>query len=555
MSRSALRVVALLAVAAVVLTGCGGQATKSGPSAGVGQVDINPQPRENVRDGGVLRLPMDIYPNNFDYNQVDGTNADVNNIVGETLPSWFIGNADGTVRVNPDYATSVTLTSTSPQVVTYTINPKSHWSDGSPITWKDFQSYWQSQNGSNPAYQTSGTTGYSDITSVVRGVDDRQVVITFGKTFAEWQGLFNPFYPAAATSSPQAFDNYYKNTLPLTAGPFALDHVDPTAKIVALKRDRTWWGTPAKLDSIVYRQIDPAAAPDALANNEIDYYEIGSDVNLYRRAQSTPGAAVRDAPDRYYTQVTLNGSPGAPLADLKLRQAIAQGIDRVAITRRMTGQIEPNAKPNGSHIYAPGTKYYRDNSGALPYDPAAANRTLDALGWVRNGATRLKDGKPLSLRLVFGGAAQTNKDIGSTLQNQLAQLGVGVELQPLSQSELFPSITRGNFDLALFSWGATSSPMSSSTEIYGSPQGNVVRENYGRVGTPEIDNLYVQGIAELDDTKRADIGNRIDTLVWQQAHSVVIYQRPGAVAVRSNLANFGASGLADIDYINAGFVK
>jgi peptide/nickel transport system substrate-binding protein len=547
--------VALLAVGALALAGCGGGA--SGPAGGaptIGQTDVNPQPRDNVRDGGTLRLPMDIFPSNYNYNQVDGTTSDVSNLVAELMPFWFSGTADGGLRLNPDYATSVELTSTNPQVVTYTINPKANWSDGSPITWRDFEAYWRSSNGSNPAYQTSGTTGYSDISSVTRGVDDRQAVLTFSKPFAEWKNLFNPFYPAAATSTPQAFDNFCKTTLPLTAGPFALDSIDPTAKTISLKRDPKWWGTPAKLDAIIYRQYDPAALPDALANNEIDYYEIGSDVNLLRRAQGTPGAAIRDAPSRYYSHVTFNGSAGSTLADTGLRQAIAQGIDRAAITKRMLGQIEPDSTPNGNHLYAPHTKDYRDNAGVLPYDPAKAAQALDALGWVRTGATRARGGKPLTLRLVFGDAP-TNRDIGATLQNELAQIGVTLVLQQLGVNELFPNITRGNFDLALFTWGGTASPLSSSTEIYGSPQGNVVRENYGRIGSPEIDALYVQGGAELDDTRRAEIGNQIDRLIWQEVHSVVLYARPGAVAVRSTLANFGASGLADTDYINAGFVK
>jgi peptide/nickel transport system substrate-binding protein len=551
------RLVAVLVVGALVLAGCGGGGA-SGSAAGgapsIGQTDINPQPRDNVRDGGTLRLPMDIFPGNYNYNQVDGTTGDVANLVAELMPSWFIGTADGGLRVNPDYATSVELTSANPQVVTYTINPKATWSDGTPITWRDFESYWRSQNGTNPAYQTSGTTGYSDIASVARGVDDRQAVLTFRTPFAEWKNLFNPFYPALSTTTPQAFDNAYKTTLPLTAGPFALASIDPTAKTISLKRDPKWWGTPAKLDAIIYRQYDPAALPDALANNEIDYYEIGSDVNLLRRAQSTPGAVIRDAPSRLYTHVTFNGSPGATLADVRLRQAIAQGIDRTAITRRMLGQIVPDAQPDGSHLYAPNTKDYRDNSGVLPYDPTKAAQELDALGWVRTGATRQRGGKPLTLRLVFGDAP-TNRDIGATLQNELAQIGVTLVLQQLGVAELFPNIDSGNFDLALFSWGGTASPLSSSTEIYGSPQGNVVRENYGRIGSPEIDALYTQGVAELDDTKRAEIGNQIDKLIWQEVHSVVLYARPGAVAVRSTLANFGASGLADTDYIDAGFVK
>ncbi|HEX4356930.1 MAG TPA: ABC transporter family substrate-binding protein [Pseudonocardia sp.] len=550
------RLLVLLAVGLIALAGCGGGGAggAGGGAPAVAQTDVNPQPRDNVRDGGTLRLPMDIFPANFNYNQVDGTTSDVSNIVSELMPYWFSGTADGGLRLNTDYATSAELTSTDPQVVTYTINPKANWSDGSPITWRDFEAYWRSSNGTNPAYQTSGTTGYSDIATVARGVDDRQVVLTFSKPFAEWKTLFNPFYPAAATTSPQAFDNFCRTTLPLTAGPFALGSIDATAKTISVKRDPKWWGTPAKLDSIIYRQYDPAALPDALANNEIDYYEIGSDLNLLRRAQGTPGAVVRDAPSRQYAQVTFNGSPGSILAELPLRQAVAQGIDRAAITRRMLGQVEPTAAPDGNHLYPPHTKDYRDNADVLPYDPAKAAQALDALGWLRTGATRQRGGTPLTLRLVFGDAP-TNRDIGATLQNELAQIGVTVVLQQLGVNELFPNITKGNFDLALFTWGGTASPLSSSSEIYGSPQGNVVRENYGRIGTPEIDALYTKGVAELDDAKRADVGNQIDRLLWQQVHSVVLYARPGAVAVRSTLANFGASGLADTDYIDAGFMK
>jgi peptide/nickel transport system substrate-binding protein len=59
----------------------------------------------------------------------------------------------------------------------------------------------------------------------------------------------------------------------------------------------------------------------------------------------------------------------------------------------------------------------------------------------------------------------------------------------------------------------------------------------------------------LDDAKRADLGNQIDQLIWQEVHHLPLYPSTGAYAVRSTLANFGAPGFADIDYINAGFVK
>ena len=553
------RLVAVVAVGALALAGCGGGGgAVSAPSQTVGYTDINPQPRDKVRDGGDLRWPIDSLPNNYNYNEVDGTIQDGLSIAGAVMPSLFIATADGGERPDADYLTSAELTSSAPEVVTYTINPKATWSDGTPITWRDLEASWRSQNGSDPAYQVSGTSGYDEIASVTRGHDDEQAVVTFRTPFAEWQGLFSPLYPTSLTGTPTGFNTAYQSTIPVTAGPFTLDSIDQTAKTVTLKRDPKWWGTPAKLDHIIFKAYDRSAVADALANNELDWYQVASDVDLLRRAQTAPGVAVRNAPSRVFWEIALNGAPGSVLADLRVRQAIAQGINRQDITSRMIGQIVPNATPDGNHLYVPNTKDYRDNSDALPYDPRHAEQVLEAAGWARRGfgpgAFRTKDGQRLSLRMIYYNAG-SNLDIVKSVQNQLAQIGVDVVPQQLQGNEFDTNITRGNFDLVTFGWGGTTTPLSSAVGIYASPLGDNPRQNFGRVASPEIDALFAHGIAELDDTKRAEIGNRIDRLIWQRAHSVVLYARPGTVAVRASLANFGAPGLADIDYIDAGFVK
>ena len=40
------------------------------------------------------------------------------------------------------------------------------------------------------------------------------------------------------------------------------------------------------------------------------------------------------------------------------------------------------------------------------------------------------------------------------------------------------------------------------------------------------------------------IGNQIDAKIWEEVHSVTLYQRPNIVVERSNLANLGAQGFA-----------
>ncbi|WP_037069936.1 ABC transporter family substrate-binding protein [Pseudonocardia acaciae] len=546
----------LAGVAALGLAGCGGAARTQLPGGAAGHSDINPRPRDQVRDGGDLRWPIDVMPDNFNFNQFSGTQGQTLEIVEALLPAPFRGTEDGGLELNTDYLTSAVLTSTSPQVVTYTINPRATWSDGTPLTWRDFEAQWKALRGADPAFQVAGTTGYEDMASVARGADDRQAVVTYARPFAEWRNDFRPLYPASTNSDPSVFNTGWVNKIPVTAGPFTVASIDLAAKTVTLERNPRWWGAPAKLDRIIFKVVERAALADGLANNEIDFYRIGSNVDLFRRAQSTPGAAVRQSPGRRYNHITFNGSPGAILSDVRLRQAIAKGIDRAAITRRLIGQIAPNMTPAGNHVYAYGSKDYRDNSDILPYDQAAANRELDALGWARQGAGRARNGQPLRLRLVESTPNPISEQIDRTVLDQLAQIGVTVTIEPVPLNQMAAAYRQGNFDLAGFAWENTSTPFSSSRGIYTAPtESGAINQNYGRIYNPEISALFDQGIRELDDTKRAEIGNRADRLIWQEVHHLPLYPDSGAYAVRSTLANFGAPGFADIDYINAGFAK
>jgi peptide/nickel transport system substrate-binding protein len=170
-------------------------------------------------------------------------------------------------------------------------------------------------------------------------------------------------------------------------------------------------------------------------------------------------------------------------------------------------------------------------------------------------AVRVKDGKPLQLRQVGDASNPIGDLIDRTVADQLSQIGVGTNPSRLDSNQKNDAIKSGDFDLIGFVWQSTASPFSSSQSLYAQPQGNDVQQNYGRIYDPRISALFDQGIRELDDAKRADLGNQIDQLIWQEVHHLPLYPSTGAYAVRSTLANFGAPGFADIDYINAGFVK
>ena len=91
-----------------------------------------------LQQGGNLRLALTDVPVELQLRCTStATLADAGALLRSTMPRAFRVASDGSTTVNTDYFTNVELTSTNPQVVTYTINPKAVWSDGTPITWED----------------------------------------------------------------------------------------------------------------------------------------------------------------------------------------------------------------------------------------------------------------------------------------------------------------------------------------------------------------------------------------------------------------------------------
>ncbi|HET9217868.1 MAG TPA: ABC transporter substrate-binding protein, partial [Terriglobia bacterium] len=181
---------------------------------------MNPQPRDKVQQGGKLVWPSSV-PSNFNYGQIDGPNFDGALMINAVMPILFTFDASGTPSYDPDYlAGEPELVESPKQVVTYRLNPKAIWYDGTSITAADFIAQWKALNGTNPALQTASNTGYNQIESVVQGVDKFEVVVTFKTPFADWKSLFWPLYPASTNTDPKVFNSAWKGRFLTSGGPF-----------------------------------------------------------------------------------------------------------------------------------------------------------------------------------------------------------------------------------------------------------------------------------------------------------------------------------------------
>jgi len=136
----------LLLCIACVVAGCSGGSGSSGAPRKAGDLtteDANAHPRDAVRDGGTIRWAIDEFPRQWNLNHLDGATVAASTVTAAMMPAAFGTNDRAALELADDYVTAAKVTKTTPQVVTYTLNRKAKWTDGKPITWKDYAAQWK----------------------------------------------------------------------------------------------------------------------------------------------------------------------------------------------------------------------------------------------------------------------------------------------------------------------------------------------------------------------------------------------------------------------------
>lgn len=174
-----------------------------------------------------------------------------------------------------------------------------------------------------------------------------------------------------------------------------------------------------------------------------------------------------------------------------------------------------------------------------------------------------KDGKALTLRFVLpsGPGTEPLRTVGDRIRRMLDKIGIRTEITKVAEDSFFKDhIASGHYDLALYSWPASAYPATDARPIYAKPEpatdgSLLVEQNYTRVGTDRIDQLFDQALSELDEGAARELMKQADARIWAAAASIPLYQRPELVAAKRELVNAGAFGFSTPRYQDIGFVK
>ncbi len=534
------RITALAAVAVLSLTvsACGSGPAQDQPAITNDQAQYNPQPYENLRDGGTLTTALPEITPQFNVWHGDST------LYTRTVWNWhnpllITFTDDGKAVFNPDYLSDVKqeLVDGNTRVV-YAINPKATYNDGTPIDWRSFETAWKSSNGTNPAYIPSSTDGYDRIASVTRGTDDRQAVVTFRGINLWWESLFNNLIHPKALDAGVFNQGFVDNAHPeWGAGPYTVQNFDKQNGTISFVRNPKWWGRSGKLDTRTFLTMESAASINAFKNGQIDATGVGSQDRL-AQVQGMTGIDIRRSVDPSLNYLTLNGQSPV-LADPAVRKAVFQAVDRQqlqAIEFQGLGFDPPLA---GSMIILPFQDGYQDNfSKVLTFDPEQARQGLDAAGWAPGpDGVRVKDGTPLEFTYVNTGDDATGKALAGALAAMLKNIGVQLTIRQVPSSEFSAIVTGKRFDM--FYSGA------SQTDPYGvayfcqlwCSDTQFIKSG---VNDPALDAEIrrINSLATPHEQYAASNAAEIKAFSTYGVMPTIL--RPAVVAVKQGLANYGA---------------
>jgi peptide/nickel transport system substrate-binding protein len=532
-------------VATLALAACGGGGDDGGQG---GQV----QPAQ----GGVLNYGADQEPTGFNVNTSKDSGTAARNVTIAVLPQAFNASPKFEPVMNAALLESAELTKEDPQTVTYKIKPNAAWSDGTPISAKDFIYNWKQQNGrpDNGALDkeadVASTTGYEDIQSITGSDGDKTVTAVFSKKFTDWKSLFTDIIPAhIAEKAKGGWNNGFNNDLPVSGGPFMLQKWNKGKDLTIVRNDK-YFGEKAKLDNIVFRFLpDSSAQPAALQNREVDMIYPQPQLDLVQQVKQNPDIISEINFGLSFEHLTLNFK-NEFLKELPVRQALAKALNRDEIVRRTVAQFDPKATRLDNRIYLTGQPEYVANAGEYAtQDTAGAQKLLEGAGFTK-GADGIyeKGGKKLSLRISTTAGNALREAQEQLIQQQARTAGIDIQIKNAPSDVFFDEwLPNGNFDIANFAWVGTPYPISSTKANYVLPS----EYNYGFYDNPRVKQLFEQANVELDKAKAAQLANEADKQIWADMATIPLYQKPTYIAFRNTFVNIHDNATSDGPFWNA----
>ena len=233
------------------------------------------------------------------------------------------------------------------------------------------------------------------------------------------------------------------------------------------------------------------------------------------------------------------------LRDVRVRQAVACAIDIPLILKTLQ-----DGRARSAVSLLPQTHWaWTGNVARYDYDPSRAASLLDQAGY-RPG----RDGTRLHLTMKTS-TDEGTRLLAATLQQQLAQVGIALDIRSFESATYIQDLTRGSFQIYALRWiGGNEQP-----DIFGyafstariPPKG----ANRGRYSNPRLDALLDDAGASTDQARRTSDYVQAQQILAQDLPAFNLWYKDSIVVHNRRLSGISISPSGSFEFLSTARVQ
>ena len=405
------------------------------------------------------------------------------------------------------------------KVITFHINPKARFSDGSPVTADDVLFTYETMR--NPEIDAADMASYFEDCEKCEKIDNLTVRYTWKKTYfksLEVSGGMLPIIPKHVYqfTEPKKFNDL--RDVVVGSGPYMMKPGDwKTGEHIVLTRNPNYWRNPVAIERVVYRFIkEEQASVQALKAGQLD--EVPVTPEWWVRLGAEPGFKDRFQMLRYsqprngYVFIGWNNARWQ-FKDARTRRALTQLIWREQLVKYMLYDIAQvtsgpfwNKSPQHDRTVEP-----------WPFDREAARRLLKEAGWEdrdRDGWLENAEGKRFEFDMSIPLGNQQGRDLMRVIGEEFRRMGIKMNIAPIDWPVFTVRLDNRDFDAVIMAWATTLD--ADPYQIWHSSQIVGRGSNFIGYRNAEADRLIEQARLTLDTGKRNAIFHQFHRLLHEE---------------------------------------
>ena len=416
------------------------------------------------------------------------------------------------------------------KVFTFYLNKQAKFSDGTPVTSKDVQAFWDILH--NPKNIIGGVRSELSKFKKLEVIDTHTVKLhaetaRFSNlsTLCYYFGVTShKYYLAEGTDYNKSFSNKI-----FGSGPYLIAKVKK-GKMITLVRNKNYWGAhlPQNIgrynfDKLVFRTVQDATIRfELFKKGKIDIFAF-SDAKRWKMDTASEKfqknwVIARRVDTQYpskFRGIAIN-TRVKPFDDVRVRKALAYTYDRERyIAKLYYGIYDP------LQSYWPGSIFSSPKNELVKFDLKKARQLLKEVGYnkVNSKGILVKNGKPLVVDYLY--ASKRQERYLTIWKEDMRKVGIDLKLELVTWPTLMKKLQNKEFVLMFIGWGGALNPDPHSmwhSQFLNQEHGS----NLAGFTSQELDNLLVKSGKMFDRQQRAKLFHRMDEILFNN-HPYILH--------------------------------